>query len=181
MPSNYAYTQSFIVPNSDSLTSLIGYDISKKTLLYRATRDGFASSNFHLKCNNRANTLTIVQTTLGYVFGGYTSALWSSSAGYKNDASAFLFSLINKENRPGKFGVRYSGGTNAIYDLGSLGPTFGGGNDLRIADNSDSNTNSYSNLGNSYSSFHTYGTTQAQNFLAGSYSFQVKEIEVFKM
>ncbi len=92
----------------------------------------------------------------------------------------FLFSLINKENRPYKSVVK-SPGTNAIYDSASYGPTFGGGHDFYIADNSDSNTDSYSNWGNSYSSLYTYYSAQAQSFFAGSKNFQVKEIEVFQI
>jgi hypothetical protein len=158
---------------------LIGtsFDISKKTLLYRATRDGFTSANFHLKCNSKSNTLTIVQTTLGYVFGGYTTAIWSSSSTYKTDTNAFLFSLINKENHPYKSAVK-STGSNAIYDSASYGPTFGNGHDLYIADNSDSNTNSISNWGHSYSSMYLQGSAQAQSFFAGS---SMKEIEVFQI
>ena len=182
MPANYENDQSLIVQNIASLTSLIGtnFDISKKTLLYRATRDGFTSSSFHLKCNNKSNTLTIIQTSLGYVFGGYTSAIWGSSNSYKTDSSAFLFSLINRENRPYKSFVK-SPGSSAIFDYASYGPTFGGWYDLHIADNSNSNTNSYSNWGHSYLSLYTYSTIQAQSFFAGSKYFQVKEIEVFQI
>jgi hypothetical protein len=52
---------------------------------------------------------------------------------------------------------------------------------LYIADNSDSNTNSYSNWGYSYSSMYLQGSAQAQSFFAGSKYFQVKEIEVFQI
>ncbi len=114
------------------------------------------------------------------MFGGHTSAIWSSSNLYKTDATAFLFSLINRENRPCKSVVK-SPGAYAIYDHASYGPTFGGGHDLNIANNSDSNMNSYSNWGHSYSSLYTYGSAQAQSFFAGFRYFQVKEIEVFQI
>jgi len=54
---------------------------------------------------------------------------------------------------------------------------------LDIANNCNSTTSNYSNLGHSYSTSalgFSYGSTQAKSFLAGSYNFQVKEIEVFK-
>ena len=121
--------------------NLIGYDISQKTVLYRATQDGFSSSNFHSKCNGKAKTLTIIQTTNGNIFGGFTNAVWSSSAGYVTDTGAFIFSLINTENKPRKFSIKINGGS-AIYNSNSYGPIFGGGHDILTADNSNINSNS---------------------------------------
>ena len=63
------------------------------TLLYRATRDGFAASSFHSRCDGRDNTVTIIKTNSNYVFGAYTAAQWSSSNGYVSDSTAFIFSL----------------------------------------------------------------------------------------
>ena len=40
-------------------------------LLYRKTRDGSKSEDFHKKCDNKGITITIVETTKGYIFGGY--------------------------------------------------------------------------------------------------------------
>ena len=70
---------------------------------------------------------------------------------------AFLFSLNNPDQ----------------------GPTFGSGYDLYIADKCDKNTNSYSNLGDTYKlpTGYTYGNNQS--LLAASYYFKVDEYEVF--
>lgn len=72
-------------------------------------------------------------------------------------------------------------GVNSIYTGANYGPTFGGGHDIYISDNSNGNTSSYSNLGHGYTSAngYIYGSTQAQSLMAGSYSFQVTEIEVY--
>ena len=51
-------------------------------LLYRATQDGNNVQTFHNKCDNILGTLTIVQTTKGMRFGGYTEQNW-----YKSDKS----------------------------------------------------------------------------------------------
>ena len=51
-------------------------------LLYRATQDGNNVQAFHNKCDNILGTLTIVQTTKGMRFGGYTEQNW-----YKSDKS----------------------------------------------------------------------------------------------
>jgi len=53
-------------------------------------------------------------------------------------------------------------------------------NDLHIADKSNININSFSNLGHSYTHpDFVYGSNEARSFLAGSYNFQVSEIEVY--
>ena len=60
--------------------------------------------------------------------------------------------------------------------------TFGGGHDLYISDDCNTN-NSYSDLGHSYESpnGYAYGSNEARNYLAGSFNFTVNEIEVFKL
>ncbi|XP_022808126.1 uncharacterized protein LOC111345115 [Stylophora pistillata] len=46
-------------------------------LLYRASRNGWNSSNFHSCCDNKGPTVTVVKSG-NYVFGGYTEQLWES-------------------------------------------------------------------------------------------------------
>lgn len=65
-------------------------------LVYRATYHGFSAREFHSKCDGISRTLTIVKTTKGNVFGGYTEAAWSQAKSYSTDRNAYLFSLINK-------------------------------------------------------------------------------------
>ena len=69
----------------------------------------------------------------------------------------------------------------AILFKSSYGPTFGGGRDIHISNSASSNSNSYSNLGYTYSppSGHSYGSTFAQTFLAGTFYFTPDEIETF--
>jgi len=93
-------------------------------LQYRATRDGFSAQNFHTKCDTAANTLTIIKSTNGNIFGGFTENAWKSTGGYYNDQKAFIFSLDNKENKP--FKVMCSYGACAISCNSIHGPTFGG-------------------------------------------------------
>ena len=45
-------------------------------LIYRASRDGWASSNFHTHCDNKGPTVTVVKSG-NYIFGGYTEQSWS--------------------------------------------------------------------------------------------------------
>lgn len=155
-------------------------------LLYQASRDGFSTVNFTQKCQNQSGTLTVVKVqNSSNIFGGYTRAAWATQQGYRNDSNAFLFSLVNQYNLPTILNVTNS--WSAIYSgSGSqyCMPFFGYGisnADLFIADQSNMNQNSFSNLGQSYRlpmSF-AYGSAAAQSFLAGSFYFQVNEIEVY--
>ena len=65
----------------------------------------------------------------------------------------------------------------AIYRSSSYGPTFGGGHDIVIKDNANSNTNSYTNFGQSYSL--PSGIKDRITILAGTYKFTPDEVEVF--
>ena len=123
-------------------------------------------------------------STVELYFESFTSYSVSSCL-WKYDASAFLFSLVNKPGwapvkltQQGKYSNSRS---NSIYSCSSYGPTFGGGHDIYIASYASSNVNSYSGLGHTYSppSGHRYGSSFAYSFLAGSYKFQPDEVEVF--
>ena len=97
---------------------LLKNKIFKPMLLYRATEDGDSSDVFHSKCNYVKNTLTLVKTDKGLIFGGYTTQTWDSS-GYKKDDKAFCFSIdLHKVYRNKK--------TNkAIYAGSGQSATFG--------------------------------------------------------
>ena len=175
---------SVIIDDNDKvvkLKKLCDFESNTKwKLLYRASLDGFSAGNFHSKCDNKQNTLTIIKTTENYVFGGYTSAAWNQQYSYNSDSSAFIFSLVNKENTPLKMDIKPNNHGEAMYSHSSYGPTFGG-HDFQISDSSNNNENSFSNLGHSYKfDKFTHGSNEAKNFLAGSYNFQVAEIEVFQ-
>jgi hypothetical protein len=149
-------------------------------LLYRATRDGFRSRDFHSKCDGHANTLTILKAKgSSFIFGGFTSVDWDSSGKYKSDPNAFIFSLTNKDNLPLKMKVNSNEHQRAILCRSEYGAHFGYG--FCMANNSNITMDSYSNLGLTYShSQYAYETNEAETFLAGSYAFQLDEIEVYQ-
>ena len=148
----------------------------KWNLIYRASRDGFEAAKFHSKCDNKPNTLIVIKSTNGNIFGGYTEQSWSGS-GFKTDSNAFIFSLINLDNKPKK--IKWSR-NQAIGCSTSHGPIFGAGHDLFISDKSNTISSSLSNLCNSYiHPEYEYKSNGAKSFLAGSYNFQVSDIEVY--
>ena len=114
------------------------------------------------------------------------SLLASSSSGrYQYDSKAFLFSLVNKPGwapvklfQSGQYSHRKS---TSMFSYSSYGPTFGGGHDINIKSDASSNSNSYSDLGHTYSppSGYSHGTTFARTFLTGTYTFTPDEVETF--
>ena len=106
----------------------------KWELLYRATRDGFSAANFHKRCDNKSKTLTIIKSTNGNIFGGYTDKAWTSGNQFYSDPNAFLFSLVNKDDKPFKVKLTSNGHT-AIYCNGTCGLIFGYGRDIYISSN----------------------------------------------
>jgi hypothetical protein len=122
--------------------------------------------------------MTIIKTTNGNIFGGYTKKLWNTS-GRVIDNSAFIFSLVNEKNQPfiAKSHSIYCGSNDAVNF------EFHGESSVRlelILIESDSNRNqkSISDLGDIYQI--RYGSN-APHILAGTKQFQTVEIEVFSI
>lgn len=167
----------------DQLFNLCGFKASQQwDLLYRGSRDGFRASDFHSKCDTISKTLTIIKAAnSGNIFGGYTETEWNQSGQFKYDKNAFLFSLVNMEQRPVKVDIANGQENNAMGSSSNQGPVFGNGNDINISDNSNLPNANYSNFGKFYNlPDYTYGSEKAQRFLAGFYKFSVEDIEVFK-
>lgn len=159
------------------LMKLCNFQLQDWKLLYRATDDGFSSRNFHEKCDGIPNTLTVIKSSSGNIFGGFTEKAWSSIGEYVEDRNAFIFSLLNKDNKPFKTMCTYR--LDAIYCHKNEGPSFGGG-DLYISSNSNINTDSSSFFSLSYRHpDYVKDTNEAESILAGSRNFQTEQIEIY--
>ena len=140
--------------------------------IYRGSDDGDNPEQFHKKCDGIYPTITVIETLNGLRFGGYTSVPWDCSSSYKNDIRAFVFSLSRKKQ------LKSENDLKSIYCDRSHFATFGSGHDIFISNKYFSSSTSYSNLV-------TYGVKdnldeiKKDYFLAGSYNFIVKEMEVF--
>jgi hypothetical protein len=156
---------------------------SKFHLLYRGSRDGFGGKEFHRRCDGHKNTLSIILTTQGFIFGGYTPVEWESPTAWKQKCdtslTSFLFSLKNPHGTgPLRFPIQESRKQFAIYCCSSYGPTFGG-YDIFVADNCNTSGASYT---------HNFGATylntsdlEGRTLFTGESKFLVKEIEVFEI
>jgi hypothetical protein len=49
--------------------------------MWRGNRDSFGAAEFHLRCDGRANTLTVISDIDENVFGGFTPVEWENSGG----------------------------------------------------------------------------------------------------
>jgi hypothetical protein len=50
------------------------YPQAKFKRIYDATTDGWGTRDFHRNCDLKGWTLTIVETTKDFIFGGFTTA-----------------------------------------------------------------------------------------------------------
>lgn len=156
------------------MTKILPKKLRKKKfkILFRANKDGFSGNMFHSKCDNRGATVTIIQSTTGNIFGGYTALPWTSNGSWAQDMKAFLFLLKSTtSNKPRMFPINAA--TNSVYHNASYGPTFGANHDLHICNNCNTANGSYTNLGGSY------GTSVDKHILAGSRNFMVRDYEVW--
>ena len=166
------------------LRKICKFPVSQKwELKYRASRDGFKASDFHYYCDGIANTITVIKAKSGNVFGGFTEQKWHSDGEFVTDPKAFIFSLVNKEEKPFK-AFCSNEGQLAIGCNSKFGPCFGGegrhAKDLCIHSDSNITKNSFSNFGYAYQHLdYLKETAEARNILAGSFIFETVEIEIF--
>ena len=98
-------------------------------LLWRSSRDGGAPEDFHRLCDHQGPTITLIRDADGNVFGGYTSAKWSSHhypGEHFMDFSAFLFTVVNPHaDPPALFPSTTDGCGAAVFSGECWGPCFG--------------------------------------------------------
>ena len=121
--------------------------------------------------------IIILNSYLFYVLSFLFLLLSSETrSSYGSTSNAFIFSLRNKEGL-GPFKSMVTKPSFAIRKKLYFGPTFGGGHDMCIYDNANSNTNSYTDFGHSYSV--PSGVQDRRTILAGTRNFTPDEVEVF--
>ena len=83
--------------------------IKNYELIFKASKDGYKSIDFHKKCDWRANTVTFIVSSTGRIFGGFTDVSWDSESDAKEGSNGFIFSLDNMKiyyNINVKFNIR---------------------------------------------------------------------------
>jgi hypothetical protein len=72
----------------------------KLELKYRASRDEFKTTDFHSKCDETDNTITVIQAKKGNVFVGFTEEKWHSRGEWITDhilAESLYFETLEIE------------------------------------------------------------------------------------
>lgn len=136
-------------------------------LLYKASKDSDKVNIFHQKCDNKKNTLILIETDKGNKFGGFTTQTWEGNIN-KKDESAFLFSLDKLkiyDNIQDKYAITCSN---------NFGPIFCG-NQIIIYDNF------FTNGGKTGKAFTNYNTEKDYELNDGNISYKIKKLEVFEI
>ena len=83
---------------SDHHTSLIESWLSEDgvsgdlDLLYRGSRDGWKTLYFHAKCDNKGETIAVIRSNGGFIFGGFADKSCKSFGDWCKSEKYFLFS-----------------------------------------------------------------------------------------
>ena len=96
---------------------------NKLELLYRGSRDGSTSNDFHSRCDNKGATICLYKNDKNYIFGGYNPVSWNENDGWIKNDDSFIFTLTNVHNtEPTKF--PHKNGNDSIHNNKNFGPTF---------------------------------------------------------
>ena len=138
-------------PFIEMISNQLNTNNMKLNKIFEAKMDGFTTSSFHKKCDNKGATLCIIQNEYDYIFGGYTSKSWKSrkTGSGVHDDNAFIYGIqpqlfISELNPMGN----PNNSSYSVYHAAMMGPTFGiysPGFDFSLRNDSDKNRASYSN------------------------------------
>ncbi|CDW76598.1 UNKNOWN [Stylonychia lemnae] len=145
-------------------------------LLYKGTRDTFVSQKMHEMINQKGPIVGIIKSQHDQVFGGYSSIGWRNQGDWVRDENAFVFSLTKKTKHE-----QYQHQEQALYFTDTFMLWFG--YDFMIYSNCDKNPNTNSSLGTTYKLPEgiAVGSVEGKSYLAGSFNFTVKEMEVYRV
>ena len=162
-----------IIKNEEQYNLICDYIDKNKAfkfeLLYKGTKDGDTYDIFHKKCDNQGPTISIIESTDGQIFGGYTCKSWDiNSKSDIADPDSFLFNVNIKK----KYCVSNNKG---LFKSNGYICDFGGDNfhELWLDSNYFSQYGNCDN-GNGYN-FKNYELS------GGKQQFKVKECEVYKV
>jgi hypothetical protein len=159
------------------LNRFYGNENQNWVLVYKATENGFDAKICHQCCDNQGPTLTVIESSEGYLFGGYTAASWDTGKPkWINDKTAFLFTLINPHNIPPTKYMINSKGRNAIMPHFFSGPIFGY---FDICINLKKEQNSKSSI--SFPVDYIDSTGRGKLTFTGSKEFSIADIEIYRL
>jgi hypothetical protein len=148
-------------------------------LSWRGSRDGFGASTFHSMCDNKGESVTVIKTPEGHLFGGYASVSWDITNNKRNryqvGPGSFLFTISNPHKiSPTKYSLK-DPGQNAMGHFSTYGPMFGSGADIRVDDGCNEKGKNAIGFPTSYKDT----TGKGYHTFTGTSFFTVEEVEVF--
>jgi hypothetical protein len=176
------FPNSTILNQQDSvdLLKLINFNSPKNKfkLLYQASQAGFNFENNKLlegmkyEEDGIPNRFVVIKTSQSYVFGGYGQTDWPDKLATQN---SFIYSFKNHYNIPTVMNNKRTD----FFDPNR----FFFGVDISIANNANTNMESFYQLGFDYELPFNFirDTIVANSFLAGSTNFQPTEIEIYQL
>ena len=160
-------------------------DILLYKLVYRASRDGDSSKEFHKRCDDIGPNIVFIKTDDNQIFGGFTINNWENKKGnketIKEDPDSFCFSLIfgkedEKKEKKRNIYEHKDDENKAIFCSNDYGPTFCN-NIFCVYDNMLSD-GGYCDK-NKDSCFE--GQEEDYEISGGNKKFKIKELEVFEI
>jgi TLD len=141
-------------------------------------RDGFTAADFHKHCDDKGPTLTIIHSSQGFLFGGYSPVPWDSTTKgtYKTHPDCFIFTLTNPHSIPPTKYQLKPGNPHGIYCAQSYHANFGG-SAILVTPNSHQNNESCTIFPGSYDDTTGKGTST----FTGARNFTTNEIEVYSV
>lgn len=151
-------------------------------LVYRATRDGDSSRDFHNKCDKIGPNITLLKTNNNVKFGGFTNCNWGVPENaedkkndvqgvQKSDPDSFCFSLTSK-----KIYLHNIEKDGAIFCSNKYGPTFS--DNIFAVNNKMLSKGGYCTKKDK--SFFV-GQKKDYEISGGEKTFQIKELEIFEI
>lgn len=145
-----------------------GYPYNHYTILYDSNTDGFNRTEFLKRVTGQLNTITIVFTDNGYVFGAGIFVAWSNQTGFITDKFAFTLSVNNGDI----CGINRNNTQKAVYISPEIMFQFGEG-DIIIYENKTG----WAIANITYIPIYGYpGNVTNETFYAGTPNFNVTRI-----
>ena len=153
----------------DEIEKKLKTKVKGTKLLFSTKTYGDEPSTFHLKCDYKYNTITIIEADNGMRFGGFANLPWCSADIYKDDKNCFLFSLDYMEI------YEYKNDGKAVHSRKEYGPSFGTAHDINIQENCLSEKKCYTGEG-------SFDYKNKKNALSGVADYvKLKIYEVFEI
>jgi hypothetical protein len=173
---------SLIVSELPSVLSVI--EEKNVRLLFRGTRDGFTVANCHPLVKGHSNLVIVVESTGGWIFGGYAHCKWpENNNAWSGDPSqkSFLFTLKNPHNiPPRRFAMDSAKKDYVLYCYNTYLVWIGYNGAIGLMPGCNANSTSHNRGFQPDLTFVNDSGHDGTTLFTGSETYSVKEVEIFE-